>query len=542
MSPINISTSANRAAAAAAASAPASESGATAFKVDSPYVRYANGAIESDYLYDTTIVSRDSETGQLKAKPTKVHYQFQTKTSVGRVGLMLVGWGGNNGSTVTAAILANKQGISWETRKGTQEPNYFGSVMMASTVKLGVDENLRDVYVPFNEVVPMAHPNDVVIGGWDINSMNIGDAMHRAQVLPVDLQRRVYDDLKTLKPLPSVYYPDFIAANQEERANNVLGGTKQEHLDKLRKDIRDFKQTNSLDRVIVMWTANTERYADVIAGVNDTADNLLQAIANGHAEVSPSTVFAVASILEGAPFVNGSPQNTLVPGAIELAERERSFVGGDDFKSGQTKIKSVLAEFLVNAGIKPLAITSYNHLGNNDGRNLSAPAQFRSKEISKSNVVDDMVGANNILFKKGEHPDHTIVIKYVPSVGDSKRALDEYVSEIFMGGLNTISIYNTCEDSLLASPLIIDLFMMTELMTRVAYRVKTDADSVEPQWQPFHSVLSILSYMLKAPVVAPNTPVVNALAKQRMAMENILRAFVGLPPNNEMLLEHKAFH
>ncbi|KAJ2726896.1 Myo-inositol-1-phosphate synthase [Coemansia sp. Benny D115] len=537
MSPIN-----NIATTDAAAAAP-SASGATAFKVDSPYVRYSEGAVESDYMYDTTIVSRDAETGQLRAKPTKVHYQFQTKTKVGRVGLMLVGWGGNNGSTVTASILANKKSISWETRKGVQEPNYFGSVMMASTVKLGVDAQLNDVYVPFNEVVPMAHPNDVVIGGWDINSMNIGDAMKRAQVLPVDLQRRLYDDLKDLKPLPSVYYPDFIAANQEERADNVLGGTKQEQLDHLRADIRAFKQVNELDRVIVMWTANTERYCDILAGVNDTADNLLKAVAEGHPEVSPSTLFAVASVLEGAPFVNGSPQNTLVPGVIELAERERAFVGGDDFKSGQTKIKSVLAEFLVNAGIKPLAITSYNHLGNNDGCNLSAPAQFRSKEISKSSVVDDMVGANHLLYKKNEHPDHTIVIKYVPSVGDSKRALDEYVSEIFMGGLNTISIYNTCEDSLLASPLIIDLFMVTELMTRVSYKVRSDADAQEPaEWLPFHSVLSILSYMLKAPVVPPNTPVVNALAKQRMAMENIMRAFVGLPPNNEMLLEHKAFH
>ncbi|KAJ1902883.1 Myo-inositol-1-phosphate synthase [Coemansia sp. IMI 209127] len=538
MTPINTITASTDAASAATGAS----SGQTAFKVDSPYVRYGEGAIESDYMYDTTIVSRDSATGGLSAKPTKVHYQFKTKTGVGRVGLMLVGWGGNNGSTVSASILANKKGISWETRRGTQEPNYFGSVMLASTVKLGVDANLKDVYVPFNEVVPMVHPNDVVIGGWDINAMNIGDAMRRAQVLPVDLQRKVYDELSALKPLPSVYYPDFIAANQEERANNVLKGTKQEQLEHLRKDIRDFKQANALDRVIVMWTANTERYAEILAGVNDTADNLLKAIADGHAEVSPSTLFAVASILESAPFVNGSPQNTLVPGAIELAERESSFVGGDDFKSGQTKIKSVLAEFLVNAGIKPVAITSYNHLGNNDGRNLSAPAQFRSKEISKSSVVDDMVGANGILYKKGEHPDHTIVIKYVPSVGDSKRAMDEYVSEIFMGGLNTISVYNTCEDSLLASPLIIDLFMMTELMTRVSYRTKSDADAVEPQWLPFNSVLSILSYMLKAPVVAPGTPVVNALAKQRMAMENILRAFVGLPPNNEMLLEHKAFH
>ncbi len=54
-------------------------------------------------------------------------------------------------------------------------------------------------------------------------------------------------------------------------------------------------------------------------------------------------------------------------------------------------MKSVLVDFLVGAGIKPTAIVSYNHLGNNDGMNLSAPQTFRSKEISKSNVVDDMV-------------------------------------------------------------------------------------------------------------------------------------------------------
>ena len=44
-----------------------------------------------------------------------------------------------------------------------------------------------------------------------------------------------------------------------------------------------------------------------------------------------------------------------------------------------------------------------------------------------------------------EHPDHCVVIKYVPYVGDSKRAMDEYVSEIFMGGTNTIIMHNTCE-------------------------------------------------------------------------------------------------
>ena len=56
-----------------------------------------------------------------------------------------------------------------------------------------------------------------------------------------------------------------------------------------------------------------------------------------------------------------------------------------------------------------------------------------------------MVESNSILYEKGEKPDHCVVIKYVPYVGDSKRALDEYTSEIFMHGLNTIVLHNTCE-------------------------------------------------------------------------------------------------
>lgn len=68
--------------------------------------------------------------------------------------------------------------------------------------------------------------------------------------------------------------------------------------------------------------------------------------------MSPSTLFAVASILEGCAYINGSPQNTFVPGAVELATQRRVFICGDDFKSGQTKLKSVLVDFLVGAGLK----------------------------------------------------------------------------------------------------------------------------------------------------------------------------------------------
>jgi myo-inositol-1-phosphate synthase len=59
------------------------------------------------------------------------------------------------------------------------------------------------------------------------------------------------------------------------------------------------------------------------------------------------------------------------------------------------------------------------------------------------------------------------LVRYVPYVGDSKRAMDEYTSEIFMGGKNTLVMHNTCEDSLLATPLILDLCIMAELCERI---------------------------------------------------------------------------
>jgi len=268
--------------------------------------------------------------------------------------------------------------------------------------------------------------------------------------------------------------------------------------------------------------------------VNDTADNLLQAIEDNEPEISPSTIFAVASVLEGSMYINGSPQNTFVPGVIELAEKHNVMIGGDDFKSGQTKMKSVMVDFLVSAGIKPTAIVSYNHLGNNDGKNLQAPQTFRSKEISKSNVVDDMVGSNRILYGEDEHPDHVVVIKYVPKVGDSKRAMDEYTADIFMGGQQTIVMHNTCEDSLLATPLILDLAVLADMCSRIQYKTAELKD-----WSDFHPIMSLLSYMIKAPLVPPGAPVVNALFTQRCCIENIFRACVALPPVNHMSLEHK---
>ncbi|CAG9999674.1 unnamed protein product [Clonostachys byssicola] len=513
------------------------------FTVNSPNVTYTDNEIKSKYTYRTTQVETNPD-GKLVATPTETVYDFKVERKVPKTGMMLVGWGGNNGTTVTAGIIANRRNLVWPTKEGQQEANYYGSVVMGSTMKLGTDAKThKDVNIPFHQILPMVHPNDLVIGGWDISKLNLAEAMDRSKVLEPSLKALVQKEMASYVPLPSIYYPDFIAANQEDRADNLIEGSKASlaHVEHLRKDIRDFKEKNGLDKVIVMWTANTERYADIIEGVNDTADNLLKSIEQGHEEVSPSTVFAVACILENTPFINGSPQNTFVPGAIELAEKHNAYIGGDDFKSGQTKMKSALVDFLINAGIKLTSIASYNHLGNNDGKNLSSQKQFRSKEISKSNVVDDMVEANHILYKKGEHPDHCVVIKYMPAVADNKRALDEYYAEIFLGGHQTISLFNICEDSLLASPLIIDLVVMAEMMTRIQWKAASANGSDTGDFKNFHSVLSVLSYMLKAPLTPPGTPVVNALAKQRAAVTNIFRACVGLEPESDMTLEHKLF-
>ncbi|QRV80653.1 Myo-inositol-1-phosphate synthase [Ceratobasidium sp. AG-Ba] len=511
--------------------------------VESDVTSYTDSHITAKYEYKRAHVVK--EQGRISVKPAVEKFEFQTARKVQKTGLMMVGLGGNNGTTLTATILANRHNITWRTKEGLMSPNYIGSLLRASTMRLGTDPATgADFNIPVSDVLPMVHPNDLVIGGWDISSYPLDAAMDRAQVLDWDLQRQLIPHMADIRPLPSIYYPDFIAANQSERADNLIPGEdKQAHLEHIRRDIREFKAAHGLDRVVVFWTANTERYSDIISGVNDTADNLLKAIQDSHSEVSPSTVFAVASILEDAPFINGAPQNTFVPGCIELAERHRAFIGGDDLKSGQTKIKSVLAEYLVNAGIKPLSIASYNHLGNNDGRNLSQEAQFKSKEISKSSVVDDMVGANSLLYrpaakgeKKGEHPDHLVVIKYVPAVGDSKRAIDEYNSEILMGGRNTLGIFNTCEDSLLATPLILDLTILAELLTRVQYR-----RDGQGEFGPLYSVLSLLSYMLKAPLVKPGTEVVNSLNRQRTALESFLKACLGLANEGDLLLETRVW-
>jgi len=102
--------------------------------------------------------------------------------------------------------------------------------------------------------------------------------------------------------------------------------------------------------------------------------------------------------------------------------------------------------------------------------------------------------------------DHEIIIKYVPTAGDSKKAMDEYVSEIFLGGKHTLTLYNVCEDSLLAAPIILDLLLLTELFERIQWKTDTMKEFIR-----FDTILTTLGYLCKAPKTRHEAPLVNSL-------------------------------
>lgn len=131
-----------------------------------------------------------------------------------KLGVMLVGWGGNNGSTITGALLANKLGLTWRNKAGEQQANWYGSLTQASTVRLGTGPHGEEVYVPMSSLLPMVDPDDIVVDGWDISGLNLADSMKRAEVLDPLLQDQLQPLMVKMKPRPSIYDADFIAANQ----------------------------------------------------------------------------------------------------------------------------------------------------------------------------------------------------------------------------------------------------------------------------------------------------------------------------------------
>ena len=179
----------------------------------------------------------------------------------------MVGLGGNNGTTLTAGLLANKKQLSWRTRQGVQKANFYGSFTQSVVNKIGVKydkatNQAEDVFRPINQLVPLVNPNDIEVTGWDISGMNLQEACYRAQVLEPTLIEQL-PELKEVTPMPAVFNPDYVASNQTDRVDNVFKGTNQECVDKIRQDIQQFSKT--VEKVVILWTANTEKMYETLS-------------------------------------------------------------------------------------------------------------------------------------------------------------------------------------------------------------------------------------------------------------------------------------
>lgn len=366
-----------------------------------------------------------------------------------RCGLLCVGLAGNNGITLLAGQLANLQQITWESsRDGPKQANLFGCI-----TQVGV---LPRAFC-FADFV-----KSVVIGGWDVRPTPLGDALYKARIFDYDLVRQLRDKMNAIPVMPGVWDAGFYGEKQAAEATHIVptATSRAAQLRWLREDIRRFKAEHELlgesSHVTVIWSASVERPSQEYP----SAAALLRAIEEDDREVSPSLLYATAALLEGCSFVNGGSQNTLQPGLLELALPECRaahgagggsgpvYVLGTDFKAGQTKAKTAIVEYLRTLGLRPRTIASYNHLGNNDMKNLISPRTWASKARLKTDIFAPWAADGPI--------DHKVAVLYTEQMGDEKRDLVEYTSESFMGCEHTMLTYTRAMDSALCAPLMVD--------------------------------------------------------------------------------------
>src|SRR4029078_6398590 len=105
-----------------------------------------------------------------------------------------------------------------------------------------------------------------------------------------------------------------------------------------------------------------------------------------------SMLYAYAALQCGIPFANGAPNLTVdIPALLELANARRVPVGGKDFKTGQTLMKTIIAPGLKARMLGLKGWFSTNILGNRDGEVLDDPENFKTKETSKLGVLDTLL-------------------------------------------------------------------------------------------------------------------------------------------------------
>eukprot|EP00522_Entomoneis_paludosa_P008807 CAMPEP_0172449020 /NCGR_PEP_ID=MMETSP1065-20121228/7853_1 /TAXON_ID=265537 /ORGANISM="Amphiprora paludosa, Strain CCMP125" /LENGTH=1122 /DNA_ID=CAMNT_0013200619 /DNA_START=161 /DNA_END=3529 /DNA_ORIENTATION=- len=417
-----------------------------------------------------------------KPQPVLVKDSQHKPKTLGSFGVLIVGLGGANGTTLLAGVLANRLKMDWHGPKG--EPmtaNYYGCITQLNQKGVHGGVGYRD------KVKGLADASMAAIGGWDIRPTKPGDALYQQQILDYDLVRQVRDEMNKVKVFRGVYDPRFIGPSQHETATHFLSQSEapndSEALKCLRADIRYFKWRNGVvGHTTVIWSASVEPNCDLLTQLT-TATDLLEAIELTEQErggpLPPSILYATAALLEGCSFINGGSQNTVsCPGLVDLAQQQLGvYCLGTDFKAGQTKFKTAALEYIRTMGLTPRVVASSNHLGNNDMRNLnSAKPAAEAKLRVKHNIFAPW---------QEDQLDHKVSIMFTEFINDDKRDFVEYTSLGFLGQPHTMVTYTRASDSVLCVPLMIDGAVWCDYFAGRSW--------------PFEKVARALSYLFKVP-------------------------------------------
>src|ERR1700761_346009 len=416
------------------------------------------------------------------------------KPAEGKLGILLPGLGAV-ATTLIAGVAAVNKGIS--------QP--IGSVTQMGSIRLGKrTENRRPKIKDF---VPLAKLSDVVFGGWDVYEDNVYESAMNAKVLEPSLLYSVKAELESIKPMKAAFDHDYA---KNLTGTHVKQGTRYELAQAVMEDIRNFKEKNNCDRVVLVWCGSTEIYYEA-SEIHSTLAKFEQALLDDDKLIAPSMIYAYAALKMGVPFANGAPNLTVdIPALIELAKVTRTPIAGKDFKTGQTLMKTILAPGLAARALGVNGWFSTNILGNRDGLVLDDPDNFKTKEVSKLGVLED-------IFKPEENPSlygeiyHKIRINYYPPHGDNKESWDNIDIFGWLGYKMQIKINFLCRDSILAAPIALDLALFSDLAKRAGM-------SGVQEW---------LSFYLKSPQTAPGLHAENDIFKQLIKLENTLHHLMG---------------
>ena len=227
--------------------------------------------------------------------------------------------------------------------------------------------------------------------------------------------------------------------------------------------------------------------------------------------ITPSMLYAYAALREGIPFVNAAPNLTAdVPALQELAARTKAPLAGNDMKTGQTLIKTIIAPGLKARLLGVQGWYSTNILGNRDGEVLDDPESFKTKEESKKSVLDYILQPN-LYPDLYEKLCHVVRINYYPPRGDNKEGWDNIDLIGWLGYPMQLKINFLCRDSILAAPIVLDVALFLDLAKR------TGMSGIQ-EW---------LSFYFKSPMHAPGLYPEHDLFIQLMKLKNTLRYLRG---------------